>query len=167
MRRRRSQKPLIPFIPKYKKIVDRAGEIYALLATTKSDEFIARLKAELVIISGNLKFTDVITEKQIYVYNDAWNKQTIPNMDVYVRKVDDMYLATVDGKTCEIFNFEDEYPFADNEIGCFSIAPDAKNSDVYFRDTFFRIYNKGVTANEAVISFLNSLDPDKVVLQCA
>ena len=156
MRRRRSQKPLIPFIPKYKKIVDRAGEIYALLATTKSEEFIARLKAELVIISGNLKFTDVITENQIYDYNDAWNKQTIQNVKVFVKNTEDGYVCCDENLKLELIDFEEDYPFSDSEVGVLYLTPDARHSNVYFRDVFFRIYTKEVCVNEKIINLLNS-----------
>lgn len=172
--RRRRYKPLISFIPKNKVLVDRAEKILEALGNseflcadgentpTQVDALVARLNAELSDVASKLRLQS-ITQKMVDDFTDDWNKQTIPNMDVFVKKVGDVYLATTDGKACELIDFENEYPFSENEVACISIVPDIKNSDIYFRDTFFRIYNKAITSNENMISFLNSADLEKVV----
>jgi hypothetical protein len=156
--------------------MDKAGEILGTLSSPEELEadgentpaetqaFVTRLNKELADIALKLKVPSV-TEQMVYDFDDAWNKQTVANLKVYVRKIVaqvaimtmDFYVATVDGKTWEVFNFEDDYPFADNEIAQLDLTADKKNSEVYFRDIFFRIYQKNVSQDATINAFLNGI----------
>jgi len=161
--RRKKIKPLISFIPKNRKLIDKATQIMDFLSKVneaKNPEYSARLKVELETVTIKLKVPKV-TEQIIYDFDDQWNKLKIAPKTVFVRKTDELYVATEDGSTWDIIDFEEDYPAVNGENVKIVLTPDKKHSQVYWRNTFFNIASTCVCEHDEMNKFLNSIDPEQ------
>jgi len=162
MRRIHIQKPLININPRNKKYIDKADLL--LKGNFGADE-LAEIATKLHIP----EITPAIVED----FQALWEKNTIKNEYVFVRKVTldvcgmemPFYVTTVDGlsfETLEVSSDELEESFVNTDIRCLWLSPERKRSDCLFRGINFRAWRSDIPLNPKISDYLNSLTLEQI-----